>query len=253
MSGGSWTEEGYLYRASITVDNSANATTRDAVVAIPVDWDAFWDTLADVTNGYDAVIIDPTTGIKVSYQQSSWVYASRTLVLQMDNVTDASLVTHLWLYWGKSAAANRATIFGYAAGATAYVELGTPGPSDLVVKARRHKDQTSFDETLTKPTTEEAFVWLDLEKLLQSRPDPYNGDTGYEAAIDFDFRVELNGAAQAAMSDDTLLRIVEGRYVRGLVKAGTDATDYTGVFTVTTSLNRTVDYRFLIQVRDQQE
>jgi hypothetical protein len=250
---GTWSEAGYPYRASITVDNSANGTTRDARLVVPADWDAFWSTLADTTNGYDAVVVDPTTGVLVTYQRNTFVFATRALILDLDNVTDPNKVTQLWLYWGKAGAANRATGFAYSAGATAYVELGCPGPSDLVVVGRRHRDVTPPEDILVRPSTEQCFVWFDLASVLQDRCDPYNNDHGYEAAIDFDLVVEQNGTPVTAMTDDAQLRIVDGRYVRGLVKSGTAGQDYVGIFTVTTSLNRTVDHRFHIRVRNPQE
>jgi hypothetical protein len=250
---GTWGESGYLYRASITVDNSANGTTRDARLTVPADWDAFWSTLADTTNAYDVIVVDPTTNVLVTYQRNAFTLATRALILDLDNVTDANLVTHLWLYWGKAGAANRATPFAFSAGATAYVELGCPGAADLVVRGGRHQDSTPPDDTLVKPVSEECFVWFDLERVLQRRCDPYNSDLGYEAAIDFDLVVEQNGTPNAGMTDDTQLRIIDGRYIRGQVKGGTHANDYTGIFTVTTSLNRTVDYRFRVLVRNPSE
>ena len=103
-----------------------------------------------------------------------------------------------------------------------------------------------------KNTSEYLFIYWDLEDALMRRDFAANEYPLYEEIQSYTFSVTLAGAGQAGMIDDTLCRVVEcngRRYIRTLVKSGTDNTDYTLLLTVFTTLGRRLQGCALLQVR----
>jgi len=251
----SWYDSDFSYRASVSIDNTAGSGgANDWTLSIPAGWDHFWDnTLA---NGYDTVLVSEDGSTKLDFERNVWIHASNSGNLRVDaHQLDTTNMHHAWLYYGNaSAAADPATSVTISGALTAKAELGFAARARPMVLCRPERPgRTAPTPQISKPSTGTIHLWWDLGRILQKRATASNGKLLYEEIEYAQIEVYDGASDQSSLYDATATRIVDGRYVRTLIKAGTDGTDYTPRLTIGTTLDRVLDFRALLQVRDVDE
>lgn len=238
--------DGWSYRIPVAIDNSGAAGTVDAAIAIPDDWDHFWDAID--TDG-DEIRLTSADGTELlTYQWSSspaFNKANRAGLIEIDAMTadgtNASMIL-IWLYYGNTGAASGAGSFTLATSAVdGFIYLGRP--SGYLAQGRPPTPGTTQPETrLQKSSTEEVRVWLEVRRLMETRHRKAAGSLLWEEPHKIvSSIVNSSGTPQAAMIDQAATRFVEilsgpgrGLWVGLLWKAGTTATNYTFVPSVYT-------------------
>lgn len=251
---GTWWDESYGYRESVTVPNVGGSGDENAVLVVPPDWDAFWENLQDAS-GLDAVVVDPNTNQVVTYEWAAGFNKSgRSGTLELASVGRADAVHQLHLYWGKSSPDNlTAAVDPGESPVSAVVELAAPAAADTVIVSRHHRDEGVPSVEVVKRSAEVVAIWVDCTARLQGRRLPYNGHRGLEAILEVDIDVEDGGSSQANAFDRDALRIAGGTAVKALVKSGADDQDLVAIITITTTLGRVFEERVLVKVRDPAE
>lgn len=248
----SWLDDNYRFRAPIAIDNSAGGGgTSDVTITIPSDWDLFWSNVQ--STGYDIRITTEGGGTAATWQRSSWTYATRTGVIQLDNYTMAASTTaQAWIYWGYASATDASGSFTASSPITGRIFLGAAPPRVVVVSPERIHDVSPRTQ-LSKLSSEAVYVLWDFRKMLLRRRDPVEGSSVYEE-ISYVSSVEVQsqGTPQASMVDTTKTRLMDGAVVTWL-KAGTSGTTYTAICKVVTTLGQTIEARAKVRVYDVAE
>jgi len=251
---GTWWNDGYGYRESITVPNVGGSAGDHAVLVVPPDWDLFWDNL-EHASGYDVAVVDPSTNMKVNFEwQEGFNLAGRSGTLELCSVGRADAVHQLHLYWGKDSATDEGTsVDPGGSPVSAVVELAGPAPADTVIRSGLHRDEAVPSVVVVKRTSEVIAIWVDCEQRLQGRRVAYNGHRGFEAILEVDIDVEVDGSSQVNAFDRDDLRIAGGTLVKALVQSGAADQDMVAIITITTTLGRVFEERVLIKPRDPAE
>ena len=86
----SWYNSAYKERAPVAIDNvagggvpPASPANIDWQLTIPTTWTRFWDNI--LVNGYDVILTD-VDGNLLQFERSTYIYASKRLVLQVNNM-----------------------------------------------------------------------------------------------------------------------------------------------------------------------
>lgn len=251
----SWYSTGNLFRASVSINNSGgSAGTKDWALTIPEDWDHFWDNV--LANGFDVVLTSENGRTKLNFERQSWTKATQTGVLRVDaHQLDTANIHHAWLYYQDAAAsvdpASTVTISG-ALTAEVELALGSRGRPLIIARPER-PGRTAPAPQISKASTETIHLWWDLGHVLQRRSTESNGFRLLEEIEYVKFEVLDSGTAVGGMVDAGKTRIVDGRYVRTLIKAGTSGTPVTARLTIGTTLDRVLDFRALLKVQDVDE
>ena len=97
----SWYDNAWLRRQSITVDTIGGGGTVDITIAVPVDWDQFWNEI-NQTDGRDIRICDADGRTLLTYNLESFSLATRTLIIEVDAYAAPGLgMCQIWIYWNK--------------------------------------------------------------------------------------------------------------------------------------------------------
>ena len=248
----SWLDADWRYRASVTIDNTAGgAGATDWSLVVPPTLSIFWDNV--LANGHDIRLTGADGRTALTYQRQTWTHATETAVLEVDNQTiGGGAPIQAWLYWGNAAAADTSGTFTAAGPLSAYIDLGCPQTSFPVITVGQEKPGRETPAAqLAKNTADEIFIWWDCRTILQRRCRKYAGSLAFAEILNATITVNLNnGAAQGAMIDPIETRYIGGRWVKTLIKAGSDDTDYTVRLTVTTTEDTVKEARALLKVRD---
>jgi len=251
----SWYGTSFKYRASVSIDNTAGSGgSKDWTLTIPAGWDHFWDNT--LSNGFDTVLVQEDGRTKLNFERQTWTHASQAGTLRVDShQLDTAQMHHAWLYYGDPAAsADPATSVTITSALTADLELGLASRARPQVLCRPERPgRTAPTPQISKPSTATIHLWWDLGRVLQNRTTESNGKRFYEEIEYAQIEVYDGAIDQSALYDATKTRIVDGRWVRTLIKAGTSGTDYTPRLTIGTTLDRVLDFRCLLQVRDVDE
>lgn len=261
------TETGtWAYRVALSIDPAAaGGAAVDVSIAVPKDWDHFWDNIQSGALDVRVVLSDGKT--KATYQlEAGYTYATRTLTIGVDDVTMSpdDTILCLWLYYGNATATDGAGSFTLTTPKTAFLLLEGPGVPRLTASPAR-PGATKPDQELSKTTDETMFVWLRVDGLVSRRLRQSGGKTGRECVVYAGYVVELATVAQASMVDNDTIRFLEtpsgAFWIRFTIKAGTTAVNYTFsplIYTSTdTSASVAADQilnpRALVKVRDVAE
>lgn len=259
----SYLDSDYLFRAAITMIHQGNG---DVTITVPPDWDEFWENIQADGDDIRVTLGDGIT--PVDYQWASYTYATRTGVIELDGFGNFAGIPYAqmgWLYFGNSAATDGSASFTASTPEDGFIHLGAPAGIvfDLVEDS---PGATVPAQEMAKTTTAETHVWWRLSGL-ESRVAPYNLHTEMEEPVGVIAAAVLSsGSAQASMVDNDGLRWVRTNdgsiYLRQVVKAGSDATNYTLAVTVvvtprgwgaTDNKPRTLTGRALLRVNDPAE
>lgn len=265
-----WLDDDYTQRKAFNVNATTGAGSVDVQLTIPTGWDAFWDAID--SNGYGVRFTGPDGVTELDYQLSSWTYASRTAVYQIDDMPLASTADTcvlVWIYFAPQATAtDGSTSFTPGTLAPAVMELGEPDPASAIPLRSQTPGESAPADRIAKSTAEVRDLFLDVTSAMQPASGRYNGRRLWEepgvASVDV---LDSGGSSVASMNEASAMRWVSvergnGRqrlYLRVRVKAGTDATNYTLSTTILTATPlssptyRTLPMRVGVQVLDQLE
>jgi hypothetical protein len=237
-------------RWSITVGNAAGAASGDVEVVVPADWDGWGVIQAD---GDDIRITTADGQTLVAYALSGFNYANRTVTLQIKSaaLSNTAGMDLLWVYAGNVAATVGATAVVMVAPLTGYIETGRP--STHIIQAQPERPgATRPRNRIQKTATEQLYVWIRVDGLLERKAEAYQGRTQHEEVRSAVVAVTLAGVAQAPMIDTTKQRFLERRgrngremWVKAFIQAGTTATDYTIATSLRTVVPTNTAYRLL--------
>lgn len=264
-----WLSTTWRQRQPMTIVTTGGGATGDAQITIPTGWDDFWDIIDSSGNNLRITAADGQTAI--SYKLSSWTYATRTGVIQLDNMTLPG-VTNLgvvaWLYFSPtSTQSSGASVFTASAPLTGTIDLAEPvADRVLAMEEPIFSTDASPRQQVVKSSSASQFMYFDLNNVLERLASPAYGRTFLEEPYALSFSVlDTTGTTVGGMTDPASLRIIQqgrGNKARLFAKcrylAGTDATRYTGVCRLQTQIPgntsyRTIETRVGIAIRDSLE
>lgn len=250
----SWRASTEKHRVPLAVDCTGESGSTDVSFTVPTDWDHFWDRVA--SSGADVFVTDADGRTLLTFMRSTWTYASRSGVIDVDNWTaPAAAMCLLWLYYG-SGGTNSEGAFVAATPKTARIDQTNPlsNPHRVVATPQRVGDTRPLGR-ISKASAEEVYLDWDVRGVLLRRLDTSAGSQLDEEISYVSYVVtDSGGSTVAGMVDATKTRFPADGWVRTLIKAGTHGQDYTAALTVVTTnsagLSRTLNLRCGIKVRD---
>lgn len=251
--GPAWYSASWLRRWPIAVDavTGTDSGSVDVSVVIPSTWDWFWDGVQDTTNGYDIIVCGQDGTTLLDFQYSGLNFSTRTLTIQIDALAlnGTGTMNMIWLYWYNVSFSNLTNPFTPSSPITGYITLVGPGGGWTATAVPANTEATAPAVTWSKKSTETLTGWVDLSLLLSLQTETYNGKYNYEGVES----VVVSTDGLNPLDDDTLTRYTyyDGKlWVLGNWSGGTDDTDYDGIYTITTTEGRIIDYRVTISVDD---
>ena len=252
----SWRASTEKYRVPLAVDctGGGGGGAVDVRFTVPTDWDHFWD---HVEASHDDIFVTDADGrTLVTFMASTWTYATRSGVIDVDGWTaPASAMCLLWLYYG-SGGSNTEGAFVAATPKSAYIDQTNPlsNPHRVVATPERVGDIRPLGR-IPKASAEEVYLDWDVRGVLLKRLDASAGSMLDEEISYVSYVVtDSGGSSVSGMVDASKTRFPADGWVRTLIKAGTDGSDYTAVLTVVTTnsagLARTLTFRCGIKVRN---
>lgn len=255
----SWYNSSWSYRLPVSIDNSASTlTTIDVGGAFPVDLYHLWNN--SQTDGDDIILTEADGITQISAANGNctgWDLnsggtfngATFTGGIQIDGWTGATAnqINIIWLYYGNNAATNTRDGTVSLSGAKTYA-LAKADVRSLTPKWGSFPENagaTTPRISIPKTTNETIDVYIDFRAELARRRFPYQTRLLYEEIKSIDL-----SCATASVVDETAVQLVSDSVVKARVTAGSDATDYTPILKVTTTLGRVLDRRFILKVND---
>lgn len=249
----SWYNSLWLRRIPILVDGAAVTGAQEVAVPIPTTLQHFWD---NVQSAGEDIRITTSDGVTLvsSYDASTFNTTTqvgtleiKTYTLEKDNAFNL-----LWLYFDNAAASTDLTTTTPGAPINGYISDEHPVRA-FTVGPQRLGD-TNAREQIPHHTTDIQFVYFKLELELAGRCGAdYQGSPLFEEVQYAIWDVLASGTPQAGQVDDTLARFIQcdgDLYFRGVVKAGSDATNYMGQLEVGTDFGRVFVRNLGIQTND---
>jgi hypothetical protein len=113
-------------------------------------------------------------------------------------------------------------------------------------------------DVITKDAGASDWVWIDLGSVLDGMFLPSDNHEDWEEISRVTYTVEASGATVSSMISVTSMRVINGRYIRMILKAGTTAVDNVLILTVTTAYPiqttaRILVFRVLVKVKNVTE
>lgn len=248
----SWADSNYAHRFSALVD--ASSWTSGAVefsIVVPADLEPFWSTIQN--DGDDIRVYGPDGRTAIVYDLSGFNYSTKTVTIRCSGYTPSQAgYFQVHVYFGYASATSGAGSPTTASPLTSYVHQGCES-TPLIRVSRERPGDSKPRHRVSKAPNEQLFVWWDLYDALERRCENYNGSDLYEEIESINFAVHSSDSPQASMIDATKTRLVAGRYIRTLVKAGTSGTTYTMVLTVLYSTGQKREHRALLVVQTPKE
>lgn len=250
----SWYDDQWTRRLPVSVVPDAGATD-DVSIVLQVDDAEFWESI--VSTGADILITASNGTTVIPRLLTGLVHATKTLQIDIDNVTKTADVTNiLWLYFGNGAAVAPASGGAVAAAISGKLDRAVPTPTRVVLAAPQRAGDTLSRDVQVKESGESVYFYVDFTDLLARRPYPHESRDLLEEPNTVTYSCLLAGAPQSGMIDTSLTRWVDyngRRYAKILLKAGTTAVNYVVAVTLTTSESQTIVARFRLRVRDTAE
>lgn len=246
-----WLSADWASRMPLAVNNwGGDNAGVDVTLTIPPSFERFWSTVK--SNGYDVRFCGPDGTAARAFKRTSWDYATKTAVLELDAVPSKAGTLVLWLYWGNANAVDGATSPTISTPKTASLFFGVPaGP--LIVARPEAPTATSARTLVAKASAEELLVWWDFRSRLMSARIPSAGSRGLEG-IAFVTAIDAQNTSEASQAGmlDNGKTVVLGGVVGTWLKAGTSASAYSLICRVETSLGRVLEARGRLQVRNME-
>ena len=248
-----WADSAFTYRIpiSIPVYTGGGAATKDVQIEVPPNWDVFWNNI--LSNFYDIKVYTAEGDSEIAYQrQTGASYATRTLVLELDNVSidDQSSTSLVYLYWGDStASSDPTTAFTPSSPVNGYIWIGRP--VRVVQPSLNNSGRTEPEVVFTKEEGEKIDIWFDLRTLFAAYVDPYNNRLSYEGIKRIQPKsLDSTGTDSGSRYSDTDTYFLNG-YASIRAIAGNSGTDYAVGLDVYTTNDLTYKVRCLLKVQNQ--
>jgi len=274
-----WHDTNYSKRMMICVPTPSAAAGPYISVTVPAWFDAFWNVIQ--STGFDVRFYygADSGGGTTAYNRSSWTYASRVGVFNVE-INDYSGATdvseYFWIYWGYASATDGSTAATTTNLVSHTIAVAQPRAEDTVLALREPPGTATPTQRIEKTSYEERLIWWDITEMLGRS---YSTGYGREASefslysVEWDATagtgVYVSGARDPAGAPDTLQAIThmveteDGRtYVGIFVEGGTAGNDYTFSLrlflsfppaTSTALYDYKAEARCLLQVRDPAE
>jgi len=249
-----WYDSAWQHRAPIAVDLGVGVTPPvDVTIALPDDWDEFWDNV--LASGNDVRVTDSDGDTLLTYDLDAFDAINRTGAVEVQAWTPAvstAGVAVLWLYWGNPSAADARTAFAPSTPKTGYVETARPSwPTFLA--APEQPGAAKPRQVLQKGSGETVDTWWLLDPVLPrycrpSRGWHRRGEPAHIGLVGYDA-----GQAATDIVDPVATRLVECRgrlWARARVKAGVNGSDYTVELAITGTDGQVRKPRMLLRVVD---
>lgn len=248
-----WADSAFTYRipVSIPVYTGGGATNKDVEIQVPPDWDVFWNNI--LSNFYDIKLYTAEGDSEIAYQRQTGAnYSTRTLVLELDNVSidDQSSTSLIYLYWGDSAASgDPSTSFTPSSPVNGYIWIGRP--VRVVTPSMNNSGRTEPEVVFTKEEGEKIDIWFDLRPLFAAYVDPYNNRLSYEGIKRIQPKsLDSTGTDSGSRYSDTDTYFLNG-YACIRAIAGNSGTDYAVGLDIYTTNDLTYKVRCLLKVQNQ--
>ena len=224
----SWYNGNYLRRESIAVDGSgSSAGAHDVEIAIPSDWDTFWNNIR--SDGLDIAIVNADNTLAIFQFKAGFNIPNRDLTIQIDayQLQQTGVTGKIFIYW--DFAANTTDIKGSftLAGSSIDGFIFQCLPSgrivrDIGITPTGTQPQTTF----SKEPGEKVDVFFPVNAVLAKRAQAYNEKLQCNDVTFVLLDVQnSSGVSQASMKADEEIRFIGG-WCRVRIQAGTTATDY---------------------------
>lgn len=263
----SWYSSSYTKRAAIALDNTASGSgTISWNLAIPKDWDHFWNNIQsdgdDIrlceADGFTEIDSGKATAFDLG---TSWNASTRTGNIRVNGWTGgtANKTCLVWMYWGY-ASATAGTFGTYGSPTTVTARVAKEGKRMMrprIVTQPETPGATRARVSLSKTSAEKLDIYLDVSGELIKRDRPYNGRNLFEGISTVTVTSEKATVdTTSTMLDITNVSFVgdEGGVIRLRTKAaGTSGDDHAVKAVITTTEGRILDRRFLLKVRNAVE
>lgn len=246
----SWLDAAWARRAAVTVPNVGGDPVVNVTITIPPEWDAFW--LRVDSGGADIRLTRADGRTEVVFKRASWTYATRTCVLQIQELAVADAVCLAWLYWDNPDAEDAALDPSIAGPIDGFIYLPLP-VAPIVRVGQGRRGGLAAQQTVIKGAAEEVRVCWDFAHILASTPTPIAGHRVLEEIrrVDLVDVLDLTEDSVPSMVDADLTRIcISGGQVSTWLKAGTSGDDYIAICRVTTTEDCILEGRVKVRVAD---
>jgi hypothetical protein len=245
---------GRTVRFPVAVDKlTAGTTAIDLTFDIPADLIEFW---AEVASDKSDIRVTDADGLtNLTWQASAWSHSATggTATIQVDAWTPPAedCIALIWIYAGGGDTTNEGSFTASAPRTGTVWSCGIDGP--VAQASTGLVGATRPTQVVGKSTDETLMIWLDVGARLAPRPVAFNGTKDCEEIESITYTVELAGADQSALYDETAVRFDRRGLVRLQVQAGTVDTEYTVSPVITTTNGRTLNPRLILSVIDPDE
>ena len=242
-------------RVSITLDSTAGSGSANYSVTIPANLGDFWDTID--TSGNELRVTDSDGYTVLTYDLSGFNKTNRTCTIRIGSYTvGAAEMGQAFLYYDMSGASTGAGSPATASPRSGYIDVG--GVQNVIkLRPQRPGDARPAD-VVAKDAGASDWVWIDLGSVLDGMFLPSDNHEDWEEISRVTYTVEASGATVSSMISVTSMRVINGRYIRMILKAGTTAVDNVLILTVTTAYPiqttaRILVFRVLVKVKNVTE
>jgi len=256
-----WYDSAWRFRAAVSVAHTSGVTPQDVTIALPANFDHFWNNVESAAEDLRLVAADGET--LLNYSITGFNSTNRTGTVEGDGITMTanSGMYLLWIYYGNSAASDAQVATTIASAETGAIELAEPSISHA---NRIQPEQIGDDRPrgrMQKGAAEQLYIGFDARPVLRSRAQASASSRVYEEVFYAIVTVEAAGSPQSSMVDGAKQRFIEIRgalWILAFVKAGTTATNYTVVVEINTyvppeTTHRILEPRFMLRIKDQAE
>jgi len=252
----SWYNVSWLYRVPVSVDFSSGAGTKDTSFTVPATYDLFWDNVED--DKADIRITEADGETELTFQVSSWNYATKSCTIQVDDVVSAQACqAQVWLYWGNSTATDPAGSFVPGAAVSAAIERLAPA-GDIVLVGLERPGSTRPLHAIAVTSESVRPIYLDFTGLLRAYCTTGAGRQWGEELVEIMAEVrDTDEVIVAGGVDLAAIRYIGCSRGRGGIvmvpvdcTVLSDATNYVLVVAATTSGGATIIARAALYCRD---
>lgn len=242
-------------RVSITLDSTAGSGSANYQVTIPANLSDFWDTID--ASGNELRVTGPDGSTVLTYDLSGFSKTNRTCTIRIGSYdVGAAEMGQAFLYYDISGASTGAGSPATASPRSGYIDVG-----DVIapIKLRHQRPgDTKPADVVSKDSASSDWVWVDVGHVLASLFLTSDARKDWEEISRVTYTVEASGAAVSSMISVTSMRIINGRYIRMILKAGTTGVDNTLILTATTTYpnnqtGRILVFRVLVKVLNVSE
>ena len=247
---GTWADSSFKYRQpiSIPVFTGGGATTIDAEVTLPPDWDVFWNNI--LSNFFDIKFYTADGSTEIAYKRvTGSSFSGRNLQVQLDaiSIDDQSSTSLIYIYFGNSSASSDpATTPSISSPKTGYIWIGRP--VRIVTPTLSSAGRSEPEVVFTKEEGEKIDIWFDLRSILASYIDPFNGKIGYEAIK----RVQPKSLNSSGTDDSGRYSADDTYFLNGYASiraiAGNNNNDFATGLDVYTTNGQTIKVRCLLKI-----